>query len=163
MIARLNIFQRLSLFIVHCLFVIILNMIDIKLFKVNALRKIAILLTHTEQKIKIYNDSSIWAWRKTHTQNNIDINKMKKSITSNHNFTTFLSVQWNKKEKSTFKIQSGFSIFCMSPRQTHKLNKFKSQICKIGYSYIFKRMLFLSSKTQGVSCFLLDKYENKSN
>ena len=126
----------------------------------NVLRKIATLLTHIKQKIKIYNDSSIWAWRKTRTQNNIDINKMKKCITSNHNFTTFLSVQWNKKEKSTFKIQSGFSIFCMSPRQTHKVNKFKSQICKIGYSYIFKRMLFLSLKNQGVSCFLLDKYEH---
>ena len=47
------IFLRLS----FCLFVIISNIIDIKLHKVNALCKIATLLTHTEQKIKIYNDS----------------------------------------------------------------------------------------------------------
>ena len=72
------------------------------------------------------------------TENNIDINKIK-NLASNHN-QFFRSVK-KREEKVHLEFKVAFQFF-VSPRQTHKLNKFKFRICPIGYSYIFKRMLF---------------------
>ena len=92
------------------------------------------------EKNQIYNDSSIWAWRKRHWKQHWHKQDKKSCIQSQPILILFLfSQKWEEKVHLEFKVD--FQFFLLSPRQTHKLSKFKFRICWIGYSYLFKHML----------------------